>query len=200
MFRPLTLIGLLLGFPLVLFSFFFSGLRLLISLFLPVAGADLITALLCIALGVILLAPVYRGQRNAVPAADPAGALSAPALLTRIDALRQAYYNHRDIAAEAHRLKLVDSPHIAVRYWLARSLAYAEAPPAPAMLQTLAGDAVSIVACQALWAMGERGDPAAVPKIIARIDASPHWYIQMYAYRALRKLGWIQPRSPQISY
>jgi HEAT repeats len=199
-FRLLTLIGLLLGFPLVLFSFIFSGLRLSISLFLPVASANLITALLCIALGALLLAPVYRGQRNAVASADLAGALSASSLFTRIAALRQTCDKHRDIAVAAQRMGLVNSPHIAVRYWLARSLACAKAPPAPAMLQALAGDSAIIVACQALWALGERGDPAAVQKIIARIDASPHWYIQMYAYRALRTLGWIQPRSPQISY
>jgi hypothetical protein len=199
-FRLLTLVGLLLGFPLVLFGFLFSGLRLLVNLFLPVAVADVITALLCIAVGAILLAPVYRGQRASVPSADPAGALSAPSVFMRIAALRQACDNHRDLATEAHRQGLADSPHIAVRYWLARSLAYAKTPPARAMLQTLADDPVPIVACQALWAMGERGDPAAVPQIIARIDASPHWYIQMYAYRALRMLGWIQPRSLQLSY
>ncbi len=95
---------------------------------------------------------------------------------------------------------LEKSPHIAERYWLARSLAYAKDPEAHAMLSALADDPAPIVVCQALWAMGERHDQAAVQEIIDRIDTSSHWYIQMYGYRALRTLGWVQPRSPQLSY
>ena len=68
------------------------------------------------------------------------------------------------------------------------------------MLLALADDPVPIVACQALWALGERKNQAAVPMIINRINTSSHWYIQMYGYRALRTLGWVQPRSPQLSY
>jgi hypothetical protein len=197
LFRPLTLVCLLLGFPLVLFSLLFSFLRLLPNLFLPAAASDVITALLCIAVGGMLLAPIYRGHRTVV---DPAGVVAASSPFTRIAALRQACNKHLDIAIEARRQGLAASPQVAVRYWLARSLAYAKASPTQAMLQALAGDPVPIVACQALWAMGARGDRAVVPKIIAHINTSPYWYVQMYAYRALRTLGWIQPRSPQLSY
>jgi HEAT repeat protein len=68
------------------------------------------------------------------------------------------------------------------------------------MLLDLADDPVPVVACQALWALGQRKDRQTIPEIVERIDASSHWYIQMYAYRALRTLGWVQPQSPQVSY
>jgi HEAT repeat protein len=68
------------------------------------------------------------------------------------------------------------------------------------MLLALADDPSPIVVCQALWALGERKNRAAVPEIISRINTSSHWYIQMYGYRALRTLGWVQPRSLQLSY
>jgi hypothetical protein len=200
MFRTLTLACLLLGFPLVLFSFLFSVLGVLPNLFLTVAVSDVIAAVFCIVVGGILLVPVYQGHTATDVTANPSIALSAPSPYRRIAALRQAYEDRRDIAVEAKSQGIEHSPHIAERYWLARSLAYTKDPAAHAMLLALAIDPVPIVACQALWALGERKDRAAVPMIINRINTSSHWYIQMYGYRALRTLGWVQPRSPQLSY
>ncbi|MDX2454092.1 HEAT repeat domain-containing protein [Desulfosarcina sp.] len=200
MFRTLTLACLLLGLPLVLFSFLFSVLGVLPNLFLTGAVSDLIAAICCIVVGGILLVPVYQGHTAIVVPANPSIALSAPSPITRIAALRQACEDHRDIAVEVKKQGIENSPHIAERYWLARSLAYTRDPAAHAMLLALVDDPAPIVVCQALWALGERKDQAAVPEIISRINTSPHWYIQMYGYRALRTLGWVQPRSPLLSY
>ncbi len=200
MFRTLTLAGLLLGLPLVLFSFLFSLLGILPNLFLPLAVSDVITAIGCIVAGCILLVPVYRGHTATASSADPSMAFAAPSPITRIAALRQACEDRRDIAVEVQEQGIENSPHIAERYWLARSLAYTRDPAAHAMLLALADDPTPIVVCQALWALGERKNQAAVPEIINRINTSSHWYIQMYGYRALRTLGWVQPRSPQLSY
>lgn len=200
MFRALTLACLTLGLPLVLFSFLFSALGLLPNLFLTVATSDVIAAFLCMTVGAIVLVPVYRGYKATAGPAAPPMALAAPSTVKRIAALRQACEKRRDITVEAIGLGLDNSPHIAERYWLARSLAYAKNPRAHALLQTLADDPVPIVACQALWAMGERKNRNVIPRIVDRIRTSSHWYIQMYAYRALRTLGWVQPRSPQLSY
>jgi hypothetical protein len=200
MFRTLTLGCLLLGLPLVLFSFLFSLLGMLPSLFLPVAVSDAIAAMGCMAVGGILLVPVYQGHAATASPAHLSTAISASSPITRITALRQACEDRRDIAAEVKARGIENSPHIAERYWLARSLAYTRDPAAHAMLLALADDPAPIVVCQALWALGERRNQAAVPEIIDRINTSSHWYIQMYGYRALRTLGWVQPRSPQRSY
>ena len=200
MFRKLTMVCLLVGFPLVLFTLLFSVLGSLSNLFLTVALSNVIAAILCIVVGGLLWVPVYQGYTATVTPADPAIALSASSAVTRIAALRQACENHWDIAVDAKRQGLEKSPHIAERYWLAQSLAYAKDPYSHAMLLTLVGDPVPIVACQALWAMGERKNWAVVPEIIERINTSSHWYIQMYGYRALRNMGWVQLRSPQLSY
>jgi HEAT repeat protein len=151
-------------------------------------------------MGGILLVPVYRGHTATTVPANLSMAFSAPSSFTRIAALRQAYEDRRDIAAEVKKEGIENSPHIAERYWLARSLVHTKNPAGHAMLLALADDPVPIVVCQALWALGERNNRAAVPSIINRINTSSHWYIQMYGYRALRTLGWVQPRSPQLSY
>jgi len=200
MFRKLTLTCLLLGFPLVLFVFLFSLLSCVPDLFLTVNLSNAIATVICILAGGILLVPVYQGHSAPPSAADPATALSAASATARIAALRQACDDGRDIFRQARAQKLQKSPHVAVRYWLARSLAYSKHPGARAMLLDLADDPVPVVACQALWALGQRKDRQSIPGIVDRINASSHWYIQMYAYRALRTLGWGQHRSPQLSY
>ena len=198
-FRSMTLGCLLLGLPLVLFTMLFCLLGALPNLFLTVGISDVIAAILCIVAGGILLVPVYQGHTAAIPPAGPAAGLAAPSGVTRIAALRHAFDHQQDIAAEAKRQGLDKSVHIAERYWLARSLSVADGPQAHGMLLALADDPVPIVACQALWAMGQRKNRDVVPTIIDRVNTSPHWYIQMYGYRALRTLGWVQPRSLPLS-
>jgi len=200
MFRRLTLTFLLLGFPLILFTFGFCIIGCLPNLFLPVNLSNIIAAATCVLVGGVLLVPVYQGHSAVTNNEAPDVALAAASINTRIAALRKACDSQQDISAEARRHQIAKSANIAERYWLARSLAYATNPIAHAILLNLADDPSAIVVCQAMWALGQRKDRTAIPEIIERIRASSHWYIQMYGYRALRTLGWAQPRSPQLSY
>lgn len=199
-FRALTLACLLLGFPLVLYTLAFNILGSLPNLFLTVNLSDIIGALLCVVVGGALLVPVYRGHSATTEPGNAIMSLSAPSATLRIAALRQACRDQRDIAVEAKNCGLDKSAHLAERYWLARSLAYSNTPEARIMLSAMANDPTTIVACQALWAMGERKNRDVVPEIIERIKTASHWYTQMYGYRALRTLGWVQPQSVQLSY
>lgn len=199
-FRTLTLVCLVIGLPVVLFVFLFSVLGVLPNLFLTVSFSDGIAALLCVAAGIGLLIPVYQGRSASAAVNDPQAALASASLNMRIAALKQSYAKKQDIYPEVLKYSLNSSPHVAERYWVARNLAFTQNPQAGAILSRLLGDPIPIVACQALWAIGERKDPTMVATIIDRINTSPHWYVQMYAYRALRNLGWVQPRSPQLSY
>ncbi len=199
-FRRLTLSCLLLGFPLVIFTVLFCVLGYISNLFLTVALSDVISATICVGVGAALLMPVYLGHTASVTPANPAMDIFSSSGPPRIATLRQACENQWDIAVAAKKQGLEKSPHTAERYWLARSLAYAKAPESHAMLLTLVNDPVPIVACQSLWAMGERKNRAVIPEIIERVNTSSHWYVQMYGYRALRILGWVQPRSQLLSY
>ena len=200
MFRKLTLVCLLIGFPLVLYSFIFSFVVALPSLLFPARLSAAIATLVCMAIGLLLLVPVYQGHLASRSTLNTIGNLASSSYATRVAALRLAYEKKQDVSAEAAAHKLEKSPYIAERYWLARSLAFAHGPNTVAMLQALAADPAPIVACQAFWAMGRRKDRTMIPQIIDRINTTPAWYIQMYAYRALRALGWVQPRSPVVYY
>jgi hypothetical protein len=199
-FRMLTLAGLLIGYPLVLYMLVYSILAILPGLFFSYALTDTVTAGLCLVIGVLLLVPVYQGDKALVDPGNLSEALSTSSPVSRIAALRQSYAARTDITRDSLKYNLIHSDHAAERYWLARNLAYANAPESRGMLLSLADDPSPIVACQALWAMGVRNNRAVIPEIVNRINSSAHWYVQMYAYRALRKLGWNQPRSPHVIY
>ena len=91
--------------------------------------------------------------------------------------------------------QLLDSPHIAVRYRLARALGVSRSPRTYAPLLSLLEDDSFTVVYQTYWGLGRRGRRDAIPRIKAGIAESDHWYVQTYAYNALRRLGWKQTAS-----
>jgi HEAT repeat protein len=87
------------------------------------------------------------------------------------------------------------SPHIAVRYWLARALGKSRKQETYQDLLTLLNASQPNVVCQALYSIGQRGDSDAIDNILQVMGAFDHWYVQRYAYQALRELGWKHRRS-----
>ena len=199
MFRKMTLGGLLVGLPLLLFTFLFNALGLVSDMAVSMAVSNAIAAALCIAVGISLLIPVYRGHQAMTLPPLPIQSLGSASDHRRIATLRKVAEERQDITLAAINLDLANSPSVAERYWLARALAGARRSEAKRLLRQLADDPVPIVRCQALWAMGKRGNHSMRPWIIKQIDTSPHWYFQMYAYRTLRKLGWVQPKADLYS-
>jgi len=55
-------------------------------------------------------------------------------------------------------------------------------------------DPSPLVVSAALYALGQRGEKRAVPRILHLIKTSNHWYVQWYAYKALKDLGWQQKK------
>ena len=62
------------------------------------------------------------------------------------------------------------------------------------VLELLNDSNVNVVS-MAYLALAQRGDAQAIREILNKIKVSDNWYSQMYAYRALRALGWTQDRS-----
>ena len=91
--------------------------------------------------------------------------------------------------------EMLSSHHIPERYWLARALGVSRRPETYGYLLQLLDDSQPTVVCKAFEALGRRSDRKAIPEILQRFKRSDHWYKQLYAYRALRTLGWKQERS-----
>lgn len=100
--------------------------------------------------------------------------------------------SRQPLQAPADCRKALASPHIAQRYWLANVLARSHDKNTYHCLIDLLDDPHPNVVCQAIEALGNRNERRARDLIMQKLKTSDHWYVQWYAYRALRKLGWKQ--------
>ena len=113
----------------------------------------------------------------------------------RISGLAYIYRKKLDIGAFANLHKMARSPDLRERCWLAKALSVSRNPDTlPALLALLEDPQVN-VAYQACHALGQRGDRRGIDALLELIGRSRDWYVQLYAYRALRRLGWHQTRS-----
>jgi len=196
--RTFTFFGILLAFPILLYCGFFGVLRLLAGLFLQPSRATLFSSVLCFIIGVLLLVPVYQGGRRPVDAGNLAASLDAADWRDRVAALKLIEQLQLDITDYPSYQKSMTSRHLPERYWMARALGLSKEDHTIDDLFTLLSDPQPNVVCQALYALGKRGRDRKsdiIETILAKIRSTDNWYVQRYAYLALRSLGWRQPAS-----
>ncbi|MBC2715538.1 MAG: HEAT repeat domain-containing protein [Desulfobacteraceae bacterium] len=95
--------------------------------------------------------------------------------------------------------RLIQGPLIAERYWLAKTLGSSRSPESYQLILRLLDDPQPNVVCMAMYSLGKQNhfkapDEIATTEIIRRIKSSEHWYVQWYAYKALKRLGWTQEK------
>lgn len=195
-FRVFTYYGVLLAFPMALYCLVLAGLRLLAGIVAGDRRADILCAAACLAIGLGLLAFFHSGRQPPPPAEDLSRALGSASWQTRVAALRETRDRRFDVCSHPAYAGILNSPHPQERYWLARSLATSASPAASAGVARLLDDPHINVRTQAVEASAQRRERDAVREILKRLQASRDWYFQLYAYRALRTLGWNQTASP----
>lgn len=193
--RRLTFLSLLAGFPVAVYLLAYAVICLCGGLFVPLRTSALIASLLCLLAGLLLLGPLYFNRSSHIAVKDPERALTAADWQTRVAALKIMEKRGQDINDFRILSELAGSPQIAERYWLARVLASSRRPAALSILLHLADDPQVNVRCMAFYALGRRGNAGAIPLLLQKIKTSDSWYDQLYAYRALRALGWKQKKS-----
>jgi hypothetical protein len=192
--RRLTFVGLLLGFPVLLFVMVDGAVGRLAGLFADEPARVWWRCGFCLGIGILLLIPMV-GRSSADLSRDAIGRdLSARNWPERVAALHLIERQKLDIGAFPQYHRLLNSPLVVERYYIARALAFSHTPATFADLLTLIHDAQPNVVCQAYYALGHRGNPIAVAAIKTQMARSDHWYTQWYGYRAIRSLGWHQSR------
>jgi len=191
-FRKGTFHAMILFYPAALFFFIYTLIsRCLSSRAGPRRGPLFASGLSFLLLvgGAFLLSP-----GRDIPALRP----DLPAMLRsntpgeQSRALRTIYLHGPDVASFPRYEDLADSSSLPVRYWFTRCLEKSRAERATALLLHLLEDGRITVATTAIEALAGRGDRRVIPEIRKRLIRSEDWYVQWYAYRALRKLGWCQ--------
>ena len=196
-FRRITLFGLLIGFPILLYVCVDGMIgRAAKHLFREVAVVW-IRSIVCFVIGIALFLPMLGSRADDIATDRLAEALAAETWTRRVAALRQIADLHLDIADYPGYRLLLESPMVVERYWLARAMAGSRSPAVYADLLRLMRDPHPNVVCQAYYALGQSGRRAAAKAIQKQMVQSDHWYAQWYGYRAMRRLGWHQTRPNQ---
>ena len=120
-------------------------------------------------------------------------------LHSRIAALKYILRNKIDIAGFPAYPSMLNSRHIPERYWLAKALGVSRTPETRKALYRLLDDPHFNVVCMAIDSLGRRGNRSDIPRILSKMDRSDNWYEQWYGYRAIRRLGWQQRQSNDVS-
>ena len=195
-FRRITLIGLLIGFPTLLFVTVYAALHGLAQKMFGAQRATVVSSVLCLVVGILLYLPMLKASAiNTITPAKIPAALTANDWTIRVAAIRYIETHKLEIADYPAYQKLLDSPLVVERYWLARAMASSRSEQTYPQLLRLMQDTNPNVTCQAFYALGKRGQRKAIEPIKARLVASDNWYSQWYGYRAMRSLGWHQSRS-----
>ena len=194
-FRIFTFYGVLLAFPMALYCLLFAGLRLLTGTIAGERRADVLCAAACLTIGLGILAFFYSSRPPPPRPEELSSALASDRWQARVAALRELRDPQLDVCAHPAYAAMLRSPHPQERYWLARTLAISPSPAASAGLALLLDDPHINVRTQAVEALAQRRDRGTVREILKRLQTSRDWYFQLYAYRALRELGWNQAVS-----
>jgi hypothetical protein len=88
----------------------------------------------------------------------------------------------------------IQSPMIVDRYWMAKALGSSRSQKTYQLILRLLDDPQPNVVCMAMYSLGKQHQLSAEDEIISRINSYDHWYIQWYAYKALKRLGWTQKK------
>ncbi len=194
-FRKVSLVGLLLGFPILLFTFVYGILRTIVGSIAKERSTVWISSALCLIIGIMLFLPMLGAHPVKITQEGIPQALSSQKWTHRVAALRHIEEHKLDIARYPSFRELLSGAMVVERYWLARALAGSRTPSTYGDLLGLLDDAHPNVICQAFFALGERGERKSVQPIMAKLSRTDHWYAQWYGYRALRRLGWYQVPS-----
>ncbi len=193
-FRRAILYSLIAAFPLGLYILVHAGLCILLVFVRSAAGRGICAAVICLGLAAAVLIPLYAENFQSNKPSQIQTALHSESWHKQRDALKMLAAEDRGPGADNIGPELVKSPHVPVRYWLARALGNSKSANNRDLLKTLTADPSPNVVCMAYAGLGRLGGKQTVDFIKNRIQAIPHWYVQQYAYNAMRRLGWKQKR------
>ncbi|MFH1090048.1 MAG: HEAT repeat domain-containing protein, partial [Pseudomonadota bacterium] len=192
--RRVVWYSLLFGLPVSTYITLMVLIQAVLVVFIRPAWALTLSGLIVLALGLYYMVPLVGGGSQVPPGADLAKLIRSESAGDRISAFRDIIRHKREITDLAGYQDILGSPHIADRYYLAQALGQSRQPETFQLMLKLADDPQLNVVCMALSSLGKRRDTMAAPVILNKLRTSPDWYIQWYAYQALRALGWVQAR------
>lgn len=194
-FRQFTFLSLLIGFPVSIYMILHAVLYYLGYFILGRSTAALTASIICLLIGIIVLVYFQSNRSRSIHIQNISEALISDHWQTRVAALKLIEQKKLEIASYQTYPVLLRNRTPQERYWLVRTLAFSRRPETFKDLLKFLNDDNLNVRTMAFYSLGLRKNPRAIRPIISKIEKSDNWYDQMYAYKALRSLGWKQTRS-----
>ena len=193
-FRQLTFFAFLLGYPLTLYTVLHAMFWLIIQFLTDRQKAALIASGICFIISIFIFVNFAFSRSSNIERNKLVDHLNANTWQERVAALR--YIEAQKLPIERYKRYSDDLSGLSVpeRYWLVKAMARSNTPSTHETLIFLLNDTHVNVQSMAYWALARRADKGAIPKILRAMRVSNRWYSQLYAYNALRKLGWKQSR------
>lgn len=194
-FRQLTFFAILLGYPLTLYTLFHGLFWIFIRHFTDRRMAAVIASIICLLVSLVIFMAFSFSRSSTNDKNKLAGMLNSDSWQERVAALRFIEAQGLEIGNYSGHLKSLSSPKVPERYWLAKAMSQSKISGTHDALILLLDDPHVNVESMAFLALARRGDRRALPKIRIALKNSDKWYSQIYAYNALRTLGWKQKQS-----
>jgi HEAT repeats len=191
-FRKFTFYSLLFGFPITLYIFVYSLLSFFMGRWIENGKSAILSTSLCFSMGLMLLLPFGKSNVQPTDLEYLSRMLESENRHARLTALKRIREDHLDLSVFSAYKTILRSPHTAERYWLAKSISFSKSHRTHEDLLNLLEDPSPMVVSAALFSLGRRGEKKALPKILKWIKTSDHVYVQWYAYKSLKALGWKQ--------
>jgi hypothetical protein len=155
-------------------------------------------AIVCMAIAIIL--PTLQGLHYAgdkLSESELSQLLESERRGKRISGLKALVRLEGDIIRyPKYRLPLLGHPAAtAERYWALKALGKSKNEKAYQLVLNFKDDPHPNIQCIFLEALGRLGSKKDRGAILEKIKAAPNWYVQWYAYQALKALGWRQQKS-----
>ncbi len=158
----------------------------------PVNNTPVIAGILSLAICIGVIFYLSSGDKGYSDFDNLSEALTSDSCRKRVDALKFIFQRNMEIAQFPSYRKISESPCLSERYRLAKALGISRSPETYPILLNFLDDTNFNVVYNAFYSLGKRGEKDAVGEILRRIKSSDNWYVQWYAYRALKRLGWTQ--------
>ncbi len=195
-FRQFTYLSLVVGFPVLIYTFLHFCLYYLTALFLDQKSSAIIASLACLLIGILALVYFQANRSSSIQINNVAEALNSKNLSARIAALKEIRQKKLDLIDYSSYPELLRSPDPRERYWLAVAMGVSRSPKTYGDLLALLDDKNTNVRSMAFQSLSIRNSRQAIRPILEKIRTSRDWYDQLYAYKALRSLGWKQKQLP----
>ena len=201
-FRRFTLISLLGVAPLILYLTGYAFFCLLPGALMNIRTASFLAPFLCFIFWLAVMTALDIPKVAEMNRSLAATAIREGNRKERIAALRYINKKRLDITEFKGYRHLAATPDFAQRYWLIKNLGNSRNPVSNGIIYQFLNSKSDYIICKAMAAIADRihaGDVLSRKRylklVLAKMQTTDNWYVQFYAYKAARRMGWIPEKS-----